>query len=302
MCYFERIQPLSYFCTKLLLSLCLLTAVNTQAATYNLESGELHLPFLINGSKTLTDVTIKLSSDGTYQITKSTESTQPYLCPDKFDQTTMDLVKTVDNSSQVDSLLKCNWNLQTTSLTYASEDRPAIRSVSSSWHNSTCSKILVSIGEFSGNTSTSVSLQENRLGCNINTEFSLTNLYNLQSNAFLMNAVIINDKTLATEVFLKFDDKNKYQLIHFSVPEQKGLPVVCRTLTTDDFDAISEEMGPNDINKLFNCQWQTTRISESSNIPYTWADHECNEISIVEGQNKSFLNRRTGGCGTYNAH
>ena len=101
---------------------------------------------------------------------------------------------------------------------------------------------------------------------------------------------------------LCLEDKNNYELIHFSLPEQKGLSPICRTLTNDDFDAISIDMNPDDINKLFNCQWQSTKLSESSNIPYTWGDHECNEISIVQGKNKAFLHRRTGGCGTYNAH
>ena len=109
MFHFERSQYLSRICFKLILGIYFLSALNAHAATYNPATGELFLPSLINGSTTLVDVIIKLNSDGTYRIKKSTEPKLPFHCPGKFTQATLDLVKSATSTAQVDSLLACNW-------------------------------------------------------------------------------------------------------------------------------------------------------------------------------------------------
>jgi len=297
----KSINNLTLLLTKLILGICLFFTVNIKAATYNTATGELFLVSLINGSTTLSNITIVLNPDGTYLIKNGTE-TRPFLCPDTFTQSTLDSVKLATSSSQVDSLLACNWSFQTTSLSNATESRSAISSSATVWYDTMCSGLVVSISEISGKINTTATLQERKIGCNTNAEFRSANFYDLQSKAFLIGTVLIDNSIIATEVVLKFDSTNHYELINFSLSEQETPSVICRTLIQNDFNSISASMSPDEINEILNCQWKTTRISESTNTPFSWVDHECNKISIVAGKNKSFIQRKTSGCGSFGAH
>lgn len=283
----------------------MLSVVSVQAATYHSANGELSLPSLIDGSKTLIDVIIKLDPDGSYTV-KGTEATLPFQCPGIFSQSTHDLIKSATSLASINSLLRCQWSFQTQASIDATQNSPVIISSTTTWLDSTCAPLVVSMSDFSGSpTIQSSSVTLNNAGCN--TGFGFVNSYDLKTNAFLISSVIIDDSVVATELVIKFTENNRYELINFALTPRAVPPVVCRTLTDADFNSISSDMSPDDINTLLNCQWRHKLVSGSSVSPlrlknFAWIDHECNEILMTEGQNTViFSQHKTAGCRSFNA-
>jgi len=293
---------LTHLGAQFVMGACLLATLNAHAASYNSATGELFLPHIINGSTTLVDVVMQLKPDGTYQINEGTEMQQPFLCLDKFTQATLELVKSATSTTEINSLLACHWNLQITNESYANESRPASSGGGGTWYDSSCSSITVGFFEHLGEITTTVSLQEKNLGCNTTGLLSIANFYNIQTKAFLISRVLINEDVFATEVVLKFGGDNRYELVHYSPSKPAELPVICRTLTIADFDAITVDMKSDEISKKLNCQWNDKRLPQTDPASFSWRDHECNEISITEGVNKQFFEKKTTGCGTFGAH
>ena len=298
MCYFKCSKYLSRLCSKLLFGCCFLSAFNIYAATYNPATGELFLPALINGSTTLMDVIIKLNPDGTYQIKGGIEPDLPFLCPKKFTAATFELVKSATTSAQVDALLGCQSSLQSTHVNYASESTPA--STSATWYDSKCSILNIGFNESIEGLDAIASLQENKGGCN--GAMARRSFYDLQSKVFLITRVLMDKNNFATEVVLKFTSDKHYELLNYSLSKPAELPEICHTLTMDDFNAISADMGPDEISKKLNCQWDDSRISDSRYTSFGWRDHECNDITITEGLNKIFSQKKLTGCSTFNGH
>ncbi len=298
MCYFEYSKFLSRLCAQLIFGVCFLSAFNAYAASYNPETGELFLPALVNDSTTLTDVIIKLNPDGTYRIKGGIEPDLPFLCPGKFTEATFELVKSVTTIAQVDSLLGCHSSLQLTHVNYASELNPI--STSATWYDSECSILNIGFNESIEELDAIASLQESKIGCN--GAIARTNVYDLQSKAFLISRVLIDKNNFATEVVLKFDGDKHYELVNYSLSKPAEPSEICRTLTMDNFNAISADMDPDEVSKKLNCQWDDSRISDSSYIGFSWHDHECNEITIIEGENKTFSQKKITGCSTFGVH
>lgn len=286
--------------------ICMLPMVSVQAAIYNSASGELFLPSLIDGSKTLIDVVIKLKPDGSYILQKGTESKLPFQCPGVFSKATLDLVKSSTSANKIDTLLGCRWSSQRKASIGATQNFPASTGLTTTWIDSTCAPLVVSISDFSGSPKVqSSAITQNNAGCNMSLGFA--NFYDLNSKAFLISSVVIDNSIVATEVVIKFTDKNHYELINFSLTPRASPPVVCSTLTDAAFKAISTDMTPAEINSLLNCQWQNKLISENSlsssrSKNYSWVDHECNEILITDGQDTIiFSQHKTAGCRSFSA-
>lgn len=295
-----------HYFTHLLALICMLSAMSVQAATYKSATGELFLPSLVDGSKTLTDVVIKLKSDGSYNIQSATESKLPFQCPDVFSKATLDLIKSATSTEEIDTLLGCRWSSKTKTSLDATEHSPASTGSSTIWLDSTCSPLVVSISDFSGSPKVqSSALTQNNAGCNVG--FGFANFYDLNSKVFLITSVVVDNSVIATEVVIKFTGKNRYELINFALTPRTSPPVICRTLTDADFNAISTDMTRDEVSNLLNCQWQHKLISENSTSSlssknYSWIDHECNEILITDRQESiTFSQHKTAGCGSFSA-
>jgi len=284
----------------------MLPATKVGAASYNSATGELFLPSLINASSTLIDVVIKLNPNGTYIIQSGTESTLPFQCPGVFSEATLNLVKLATSTNEIDSLLSCRWNFQTKISLDAIGTFPASTGSSTVWLDSTCSSLVVSINDFSGGpTVQSSSITQNNGGCNTNMGFN--NAYNLNSKVFLIKSVVIDNSTIATDVVIRFTNGNHYELINIVLTPRLTPPVICPTITDAGFNTISTSMTPDEVNSVFNCQWQHKVISGKSTSSsmsknYSWIDHECNEIVMTDGgQSITFSQNKTAGCGSFGA-
>jgi len=291
---------------QLALILCALTPTNLQAASYNTETGELFLPSLVNDSKTWTNVTIKLNSDGTYIVQNGIKSLFPFLCPGTFSQTTFDLIKsqsTISSPEEINSLLGCRWLRKTKTVTDGNEFIPEMSSSSYIWLDSNCSSLGVGFGSSIAGIF-GLSIDKKKGSCA--SDFSQPHApYDLNSKLFLVNSVKVNNNIAAAEVLIKFSDGNKYELISFSLSSLEPSPLICDSLKEVDFDAVSTEMSPEEISNLLGCQWnQKISSSEFAVTTYSWMDHECNSIDITATPNsksKTFLHLASGGCGSFSA-
>ncbi len=277
----------------IILSICMLSVVEVQADTYNSENGELFLPNLVNGSKALTDVIIKLSPIGTYTIESGIESPLPVICPGSFTEATLDLVKSASNLDEVNSLLGCHWQNQQISTQSISGNSSL--SKGASWQDSTCSSLTVSIlSDDSGNSNISVS-GLNQSPCNIAPTPS--DVRDLNDKFYSSGFVLVDDSHIALDVLIKFHSNNQYELISYALIPQGSPQKICNSLTEENYNKISIGMTPDEVGSLLGCQWsQKPMLDNDSSGSYLWTDHECNYINFAKGTIKVLAQFKFGGC------
>lgn len=275
------IHSLLSFLVLVITSLFTLSVFEVKSATYNSTTGELFLPHLINGSETLTEVTLKLNTDGTYAIQSGTKSALPFHCPGEFSKATFDKIKSAKDANEIDSLLGCRWHSQQTS-----DDIPVF-----SWLDSSCQSLSVVIDDSLGGNSSS--LEQNYASCKLYSAFLP---YDLASGNLYLQYVKIDNTATASEVYIKLYD-NKYEIVNYQITPNTNPPVICDLLTEADYDAISATMALDEINNKLGCKWAMESVSEDdSNPSYVWVDHEWNQIRISNGDfgYKLFLQFRVG--------
>lgn len=281
---------------------CMTATTHLQAASYNTKTGELFLPSLVNGSTTWTDVTIKLKPDGTFVIQNGTESALPFRCPGVFSEATLDLIRSATSSDEIDTLLGCRWAYQQKQLIDAISSIPEQNNSTFVWQDSKCSSLEFGIGEASiiGRITTST-LTLTKADCNTAFNIRIQNhLYDLQSKLFLVVSVAIDNSAIASEVLIKFHD-NKYELISFALRSQAKPPVICRSLSEADFNAVSTDMSSDEVSNILGCQWINKTLTDpQTSSSYSWRDHECNELSVGGGI-KQIILRQSGGCNSFGA-
>lgn len=256
-----------------LISMIGIRSDTAHAATFNSGTGELSLPHLINGPETLTEVILKLNTDGTYAIQNGTNSTLPFYCPGKFSKDTFNIIKSAKNKNEINSLLGCRWYSQQKSFFDASDNSPAF-----SWLDSSCQTLSVVINESSGEMSSS--LEQNHASCNLYSAFLP---YDINSEILYLQYVKIDNSITASDVYIKFYN-GKYEIVSYKITPNTNLPVICDLLTEADYDAISATMTLDEINNKLGCQWATDNISDyDSSISYGWIDHEWNQITVNKG-------------------
>lgn len=274
-------------------SIFMLSAMTIQAATYNSKTGELALPHLVDGSKTLLDVVIKLNADGTYAIQSATESVLPMICPGTFSEATFNLIRQANGADEINALLGCRWQQQQKTLFEFDADTKQ-SSHSLSWLDSACQTLSVGIEEKTGRVEFS-SLSKNNAGCDI---FSTLYPYDLRKRILSLQYVKIDDTAIATEVYIKFytlNGINRYELVSYEITPNTTPPAVCKLITEAAYNAISTSMTPNEISNLLGCQWMTESVSDPDHgeTYYQWKDHEWNSIDFSNGS-KSFWQFRIG--------
>ena len=279
----------------------MLRIVSVQAASYKSTTGELFLPSLVIGSKTFTDVIIKLNPDGTYRIKNSTESALPFRCASIFSEATLDSVRTVTSSNDVDSILGCRWISQTTS---ESDTNIAQNFMSYQWIDSKCSTLSLGFDKSSNLIISEITLTKGDCNTTFNVR-SHDHIYDLNSKLFLLVSVAIDDTAIASEVLIKFHTNNRYELINFVLTPQENPPVICRSLTEAQIQTISPTMSPGEVSSILHCSQRPIKSFVSSQlgtqvigVQNFWLDHECNQLSVGGGAKQFSLNK-SGGCNSF---
>lgn len=279
---------------------CMLATPHLYAASYNSKTGELFLPSLVNGSSTLTDVTLTLNPDSTFEIQSGTQSALPFRCSAVFSEATLDLLKSAKSSDEIDALLGCRWVVKLKQLLTIA-NIPDQNNLSFTWRDSKCSLLEFSFGEAAGINLTTSKLTKNEADCKITSKIRVQNqLYDLQSNLFLLSSVSVDNNAIASDVLIKFQN-NTYELINFSITNRANPPVICPALSEADFDAVSINMTKDDVSNIVGCQWINQVITDPSTPAfYSWRDHECNELFVGGGIKQIILNK-SGGCHSFGA-
>ena len=141
---FYRMTFLHLVCAMMTLLIFMAASNNLQAASYNSKTGELFLPSLVNGSKTWTDVTLKLKSNGTYEMQSGTKSALPFVCPKVFTQATFDLIKSqtsISTPEEINALLGCRWLRKDKTVNAGNELMAETSSTSYAWLDENCSSL-----------------------------------------------------------------------------------------------------------------------------------------------------------------
>lgn len=269
-----------------------LCSINIQAATYNTTTGELFLPSLIDSSKNMVDVIIKLNPDGTYNIQDNTEVVLPFRCPGEFSTTTFDLIKNASSPDEINSILGCQWQ----SLFISKS--PSLSSNSYTWIDSKCSTLKSSFQSQKLNEKSS-SLTKTNVHCNLAIQNSM---YDLQANLFHIGNVIVDKNSIASQVVIKFHKNNQYEIIGFAQTPRANPPLICELFTEEKFNKLSVTMTHEEISKELGCQWVTeTFLEDNSLIAHGWSDNECRRITKFK-DSLTFLNHKSGFCGNFIAH
>lgn len=269
----------------------MLSAVTIQAATYNSKTGELALPHLVDGSKTLLDVVIKLNADGTYVIQSATESVLPMICPGTFSEATFNLIRQANGADEINALLGCRWQQQQKTLFEFDTDTKQ-SSHSLSWLDSACQALSVVIEEITGRVELST-LMKKSTGCNI---FSAFYPYDLRKKILNLQYVKVDDTAIATEVYIKFyhlNGVNRYELVSYEITPNITPPAVCSLITEAAYDAISTSMTPDEVSSLLGCRGGESISDPDDGTSYQWRDHEWNSIDFSNGV-KGFIQFRIG--------
>lgn len=270
----------------------ILLPVAAHAATYNSQTNELALSHLVDGSRTLIDVVLKLNSDGTYSIQSSTESAFPIFCPGSFSETTFSLIKQAKSADEINTLLGCRWSQQQKSL-FEFTGNTSQSSHAFSWLDSACQTLSVVVKDTTGQVELST-LSKNKAGCNV---FSAFYPYDTKKKILSFQYVKIDDTAIASEAYIKLynlNGINRYEVISYEITPNTNLPVVCNLITEADYEAISLSMTPDEISNRLGCQGsESISDPDHTGISYLWRDHEWNSIEFREGS-KVFLQFRIG--------
>ena len=245
---------------------------NTQAGTFNSATGELFLPHLINGTQSLLNAVIKLNPDGTYIIQSGIESALPFVCSGNFTSATLELIKSAKGKDEANSLLGCHWYSQQRSSFNNEENGPAF-----SWLDASCQTLSVGFDQSSNSVSFS-SVEKNKMGCSLYAAFYP---YDISKKLFYIQYVIIDNVATASDVYIKFHDGYRYELVSYLITPNSNPPTVCNLIAEADYRAINTSMSPDEISNLLGCQWGTASISsdDPANLDsYTWVDHEWNHL------------------------
>lgn len=270
----------------------ILSPVAAHAATYNSQTNELALSHLVDGSRTLMDVVLKLNSDGTYSIQSSTESALPIFCPGTFSEATFNLIKQAKSADEINTLLGCRWSQQLKAL-FEIDGNTNQSSHTFSWLDSACQTLSVVVKDAAGGVELST-LSKNKASCNI---FSAIYPYDTKKKILNFQYVKIDNTAIASEAYIKLynlNGVNRYEVISYEITPNSNLPVVCNLITEADYEAISLSMTSDEISNLLGCQGsESISDPDDTGISYLWRDHEWNSIEFREGS-KVFLQFRIG--------
>jgi len=270
----------------LLLLISLFLAGTTKAATYNSVTGELFLPHLINGTQSLLNVVIKLNPGGTYVIQNGTESPLPFICSGNFTSATFDLIKSAKGKDEVNSILGCHWYNQQRTL-INEQNNPAF-----SWLDASCQTLAVVFDESSNSVSFS-SVEKNTMGCSLYTAFYP---YDISKKLFYLQYVKVDNMATASDVYIKFTEGNRYELVSYLITPNNTPPTLCSLITEEKFNTIDISMSPDDISNLLGCQWGGASISSDDPATlgsYTWIDHEWNHLYFYPNASNASLSSKT---------
>jgi len=293
---------------KISLLFSLVLSTHLQAASYNTQTRELFLPSLMKGSKTWTDVTLKLNTDSTYVMQSGTETALAFICPGLFTQDTLELINTqtrLSTPKDINTLLGCHWIRESTTLTNASEFIPASSGAIYTWLDANCSSLNASFSNLAEGV-LDLSISKKSTNCITGVGHPHTP-YDLNSELFLVGLVkVIPGNVTATEVLIKFKADNKYELISYALSSTGSPALICDALKAADLDAISTTMSINEINEHLGCHW-SQKISSNPEVvnTYLWSDYECNMVSVARHslhESKSYTEHKSGGCGSFVAH